>query len=68
MRTTEEWLEDKLTAYNEEPKEALEQMLSTTNDVIEQFINAPTSKPALGLLIACMEHNKLFLKKANIID
>ena len=68
MRTTEQWLEEKVSAYNENPKETLEDMLSTTTDVIEQFIKSPNSKATKGLLDACMQHNKLFLQKVGIVD
>lgn len=65
MKTTEQWLEEKVSAYNENAKEALEDMLSTTNDVIEQYIKSP-SITTKGVLDACMEHNKLFLQKIQI--
>lgn len=62
MRTTEKWLEEKVWEYNEDPKEALRNMLSTTTDVIEQYIKNPNIATK-GVLDACMEHNKLFLQK-----
>lgn len=62
MKTTEQWLEEKVLAYNENPKETLRDMFSTTNDVMEQYIKNP-SNATKGLLDACLEHNKLFLKK-----
>lgn len=68
MRTTEQWLEEKVSAYDENPKEALEDMLSTTTDVIEQFIKNPDSHTTKGLLDACMEHNKLFFQRVGIVD
>ena len=68
MRITEQWLEEKISAYNENPKEVLEDMLSTTTDVIEQFIKSPNSKATKGVLDACMEHNKLFLESVGIVD
>jgi hypothetical protein len=68
MKTTEQWLEEKVSAYNENPKEALEDMLSTTTDVIQQFVNNPNSFATKGVLDACLEHNKLFLQKVGIID
>lgn len=67
MRTTEQWLEEKVSAYNENPKEALEDMLSTTTDVIEQYIKSP-SIATKGVLDACLKHNKLFLQKVGIVD
>ena len=67
MRTTEQWLEEKVSAYNENPQEALEDMLSTTTDVIQQFVNNPKSIAAKGVLDACLEHNKLFLQKVGIV-
>lgn len=68
MRTTEQWLEEKVSAYNENQKEALEDMLSTTTDVIQQFVNSPNSIAAKGVLDACLSHNKLFLQKVGIVD
>jgi hypothetical protein len=67
MRTTEQWLEEKVSAYNENPKEALEDMLSKTTDVIEQYTKSP-SIATKGLLDACLKHNKLFLQKVGIVD
>jgi hypothetical protein len=68
MKTTEQWLEEKVLAYNENPKEALEDMLSTTTNIMEQFIKSPDSQATKGLLDACMEHNKLFFQKVGIVD
>jgi hypothetical protein len=45
----------------------LEDMLSTTTDVIEQYVKSP-SIATKGVLDACLEHNKLFLQKAGIVD
>ena len=67
MKTTEQWLEEKVSDYNENLKEALEDMLSTTTDVIEQYIKSPNIATK-GVLDACMEHNKLFLQKVRILD
>jgi hypothetical protein len=36
MKTTEQWVDEKVSEYNENPKETLENILSTTNIVIEQ--------------------------------
>lgn len=63
METTEKWLEEKISNYNENPKEALEDMLYITNNAIKQFINNPDSYATKGLLKSCMLHNKLFLEK-----
>lgn len=60
--TTEQWLEEKVSAYNENPKEALEDMLSTTTDIIEQYIKSPNIATK-GVLDACLEQNKLFIQK-----
>lgn len=62
MQTTEQWLYDKISAYNQNPKEALEDMLTTTTDVIEQFLNNQGSRAAIGVLQECMGHNKLFIE------
>jgi len=67
MTTTKKWLEEKVSAYNENAKEALEDMLSSTNDVIQQYIISP-SLATKGLLDACMHHNKLFLQKVGVIE
>lgn len=67
MRNTEQWLEEKVSAYNENPKEALENMLTVTTDTIEQYIKNP-SIATKGVLYACLEHNKLFLKEVGIIE
>ena len=55
MITTEQWLEE------------LEDMLSTTTNVIEQYIKSP-SIATKGVLDFCMQHNKLFLQKVGIVD
>ncbi len=67
MRTTKQWITEKVSVYNENPKEALEYMLSTTNNIIEQYIKNPNNTTK-GVLDACFEHNKLFLQKVGIID
>jgi hypothetical protein len=67
MKTTEQWLEEKVSTYNENPKEALENMLSITTDVIDQYVKSP-SIATKGVLDACLEHNKLFLQKVGIVD
>ena len=43
MRNTEDWIKEKVYSYNENAKEALEDMLVTTNDVMLQYKNNPTS-------------------------
>lgn len=68
MKTTEQWLQEKVSAYNENPKEALEDILIATTNVIQQFINNPNSIAAKGVLDACLQHNKLFLEKVGIVD
>lgn len=65
MRTTEQWLEEKVSSYNENPKETLEDMLLNTTDVIEQYTKSP-SIATKGVLDACLEHNKLFIKNVGI--
>jgi len=62
MRTTEQWLEEKVSAYNENPKETLEDMLLTTTDVIEQYVKSPNIATK-GVLDACLKHNKIFFKR-----
>lgn len=66
MRTTEQWLEEKVAAYNENAKESLEDMLSTTTDAIDQYIKNP-SIATKGVLESCVKHNKLFLQKAGVV-
>lgn len=68
MKTTEDWLKEKVWEYEQDPKEVLENMLATTNDVMLQYKNNPTSKAAKGVFDACIEHNKLFLIKVGVID
>lgn len=65
MITTEQWLKDKVFLYKKNPKQTLEDMLSTTTDVIEQYIKSP-SVATKKLLEVCIEYNKLFLNKINI--
>ena len=67
MRTTEQWLEESVLEYNKNKTEALENMLLVTTNVIEQFNNNP-GRSTNNMLIVCLEHNKLFLKKIGIID
>lgn len=62
MNTTEDWLKQKLIEYNENPTEALEDMLHNTVDIMEQYIKCPDSHASKGLLEVCMEHNKKFLQ------
>lgn len=66
--STPNWLDEKLLAYKENPKAALENMLSATTDTIEQYINSPSSMETKKLLDICLQHNKLFLHKIGILE
>ena len=68
MKNTKQWIEEKVFLYNENSEESLEDMLSTTTDVIEQYINSPDSLASKGLLESCLKHNKLFLKTINKLN
>ena len=68
MKTTEDWLKEKVWEYKQDPKEALENMLVTTNDVMLQYKNDPTSKAAKGVFDACIVHNNLFLIEVGVIS
>lgn len=68
MKTTEDWLKEKIWEYNQDPKDVLENMLATTNDVMLQYKNNPTSKAVKGVFDACIECNKLFLIEAGVVD
>lgn len=59
MKTTDQWLNEKLAAYKNDPQEALLEMLITTTEVIEQCLQNP-SQASKGLLEVCVEHNNLF--------
>lgn len=59
MKTTDQWLNEKLAAYKNDPQEALLEMLITTTEVIEQYLQNP-SHASKGLLEVCVEHNNLF--------
>lgn len=63
MRSTEDWLNEQLENYNEDPITSLSDILYTTIDVTEQFLNNPNSNAAKGLIESCLKHNKLFLQK-----
>ena len=67
MRTTEEWLRDKLFEYGKGPQETIGGMLATTNEVITQYLNNQTFKTAKELDI-CIKHNRLFLSEVGIIS
>tara|TARA_R110002051_G_C8322503_1_gene435174 strand:- start:66 stop:278 length:213 start_codon:yes stop_codon:yes gene_type:complete len=68
MKTTKDWLKEKIWEYEQDPKEALENILATTNEVMLQYKNNPKSKSAKGVFDACIEHNKLFLIEIGVID
>jgi hypothetical protein len=68
MKTTEDWVKEKVWEYKQDPKEALEDILSTTNYVMLQYKNNPTSKAAKGVFDACIEHNNLFLIEIGVIS
>lgn len=36
-------------------------MLHNTNQIIEQFLNSPTSQATIGVLESCMKCNKKFI-------
>ncbi len=59
MKTTDQWLNEKLAAYKNDPQEAFLEMLITTTEVIEQYLQNP-SHTSKGLLEVCVEHNNLF--------
>lgn len=67
MKTTADWLKEKVWEYEQDPKEALENMLATTNDVMLQYKNNTTSKASKSVFDACIEHNKLFLIEVGVI-
>ena len=68
MKNTEDWLKEKVLEYEQDQKKTLENMLTTTNDVMVQYKNNPTSKAAKGVFDACIEHNKLFLIEVGVIS
>ena len=68
MKTTEDWIKEKVWEYEQAPTEALGNMLATTNDVMLQYKNNPTSKASKDVFDACIEHNKLFLIEVGVID
>jgi hypothetical protein len=43
MKTTEDWLREKVCEYEQDPEEALEDMLVKTNHLSLQYKNNPTS-------------------------
>ena len=61
MGTTHKWIEEKISDYNNDPRETLLVILSSTVRAIQQFVNAPFSVTSKGVLEACLEHDKLFL-------
>lgn len=61
MKTTEQWVIEKVLAYNKNPKETLEEMLLTTTDVIDQYVKSQNNSTK-GVLDDCLKHNKLFLQ------
>ena len=63
MKSTEDWLNEQLENYNEDPINSLNDILYTTTDIIEQFLNNPNSNASKGLIESCLKHNKLFLQK-----
>ena len=67
MKTTDDWLKEKLSAYNKEPKQTLEDMLLTTTDVIEQYLKSP-SRSTRGLIESCLQHNKLFIENVASLE
>ena len=69
MKTTEEWLKNKLLDYKNNPKETIEDMLINTTDIMQQYNNNPNSKATKGISESCVTHNQLFIneiKKYNL--
>lgn len=62
MKTSEQWLEENLLEYKENPEETLEGMLVITNIVIEQYFKNP-SRATKDVLEELLKHNKLFIEK-----
>ena len=65
MKTTEQWLEEKIEDYNENPDEALKDRLLSTIILIEQYVKSP-SRTTKSMLDSCLHHNKLFLKEIGV--
>ena len=65
MTEYQKWLVDMIYQYNDNPTLALEEMLTETTNVIEQYINSKDSLASKDLLKICMECNKLFLTHLN---
>lgn len=61
MKTTKQWLDEKLDEYRSDPKYTVEDVLTATTNAIEQYVKGP-SAATKGLLISCLEHNRLFLE------
>ena len=57
----QKWVDEKIAEYKEDKVECLELMLHNTNQIIEQFLNSPTSQATIGVLENCMKCNKKFI-------
>lgn len=67
MQTTDQWVNEKVSAYLKNPSNILEEMLVTTNMVVQQYLNAPTLTTK-GVLESCALHNELFIQTINEIN
>jgi hypothetical protein len=57
----QKWVDKKIAEYKEDKVDCLEMMLYNTNQIIEQFLNSPTSQATKGVLENCMKCNKKFI-------
>ena len=67
MKTTEDWLKEKIEDYDENQSAALKDILLSTTLVIKQYIESP-SELTKSVLDSCLLCNKLFLKNIGIGD
>lgn len=68
MENSQKWLDSKLCEYKHNPDSTLLDIIIKTTDVLNQYISSPGSKATLGLLEACLNHNKMFIDSVTDLE
>ena len=68
LSDSEKWLNEKILAYEKDPKAMVQDLLISTHTVMMQYKLNPTSETAKGVFDSCVKHNELFFKAVNYFD
>lgn len=55
------WVSEKISLYNEDPEGTLFDIMTSTTEIIDQFLKSPDSSASKGALESCLKGNRMFL-------